>query len=64
MTIADMFDALTESDRPYKPAVSAEAALEILREEAEAGLVDPDLVQLLADTKAYRKILDEDWRRF
>ena len=64
MTIADMFDALTESDRPYKPAVSAAAALDILREEAQAGLVDPDLVQLLADTKVYRKILDEDWRRF
>lgn len=64
MTIADMFDALTESDRPYKPAVSAEAALDLLREEAKAGLVDPDLVELLADTKVYRKILDEDWRQF
>ena len=64
MTIADMFDALTESDRPYKAAVSAETALDILRAEAKAGLLDANLVQLLAETKVYRKILDEDWRQF
>jgi HD-GYP domain-containing protein (c-di-GMP phosphodiesterase class II) len=64
MTIADMFDALTESDRPYKAAVSADQALEILQADAREGLLDPDLVQLLVDTQAYRKILEEDWHRF
>ncbi len=64
MTIADMFDALTESDRPYKPAVSAEEALRILRDEAGAGLLDANLVELVEETKVYRKILDEDWRQF
>ncbi|MGH7616216.1 MAG: HD-GYP domain-containing protein [Gemmatimonadaceae bacterium] len=64
MTIADMFDALTESDRPYKMAVSPDAALGILQDEACAGRLDESLVQLLVETKAYRKILDEDWRRF
>jgi HD-GYP domain-containing protein (c-di-GMP phosphodiesterase class II) len=64
MTIADMFDALTESDRPYKAAVSPDEALRILESDAREGLLDPDLVRLLIDTKAYRKILDEDWHRF
>jgi HD-GYP domain-containing protein (c-di-GMP phosphodiesterase class II) len=64
MTIADMFDALTESDRPYKAAVSPDEALRILESDAREGLLDPDLVRLLVDTKAYRKILDEDWHRF
>jgi HD-GYP domain-containing protein (c-di-GMP phosphodiesterase class II) len=64
MTIADMFDALTESDRPYKHAVSADVALNILRAEAKAGVLDSDLVELFAASKVYRKILDEDWRQF
>jgi HD-GYP domain-containing protein (c-di-GMP phosphodiesterase class II) len=64
LTIADMFDALTEADRPYKPAVSVEQAIKILRAEADAGLLDADLVQLLVDTQAYCRILDEDWHTF
>src|SRR5262249_9118471 len=64
LTIADTFDALTESDRPYKPAVSPESALDVLRAEASEGLLDEDLVQLLIDSRAYRKILDEDWHHF
>ena len=64
LTIADVFDALTESDRPYKRAVPAETALDILQEEATAGLLDPDLVKLLIESRAYRKILDEDWHAF
>lgn len=64
LTIADVFDALTESDRPYKPAVSADVAIEILKAEATAGLLDRDLVDLVVETRAYRKILDEDWRSF
>ena len=37
MTIADIFDALTESDRPYKKAVPADKALDIIRAEARRG---------------------------
>jgi subtilisin family serine protease len=35
IAVADIFDALTASDRPYKPAVPFERALEIL--DLEAG---------------------------
>ncbi|MGH7578370.1 MAG: HD-GYP domain-containing protein [Longimicrobiales bacterium] len=63
MTIADIFDALTESDRPYKRAVSAETALAILRSEARAGQLDVEVVDILIESQVYRRILEEDWRR-
>ena len=63
ITIADIFDALTESDRPYKPAVPADTALDIIRDEAKAGRLDHDLVEIMIESEAYRRILDVDWRR-
>ena len=63
IAIADMFDALTEGDRPYKPAVSAERALDILAAEAREGSLDAELVRMLIDSQAYRRILDENWRQ-
>jgi hypothetical protein len=53
ITIADMFDALTASDRPYKPAVTADQALDFLRSQGESGLVDLDLVKLMAESRSY-----------
>jgi HD-GYP domain-containing protein (c-di-GMP phosphodiesterase class II) len=64
ITIADMFDALTASDRPYKPAIAAEKALDILHDEAKAGRVDADLVRIMAESRAYREALEGDWRQF
>jgi HD-GYP domain-containing protein (c-di-GMP phosphodiesterase class II) len=43
MTIADIFDALTATDRPYKPAVSVTGALDILGRECQAGAIDAEL---------------------
>ena len=62
ITIADIFDALTEADRPYKPAVSTEKALDILQSEAKAGRLDSDLVRILIESGAYRTIVERDWR--
>jgi len=62
MTVADIFDALTAADRPYKRALPPERALDILNAEARDGLLDADLVQLLIDSQVYRRILDVDWR--
>jgi HD-GYP domain-containing protein (c-di-GMP phosphodiesterase class II) len=53
ITLADMFDALTASDRPYKSAVTVERAFEIMRAEADAGELDRDLVDIMADSRAY-----------
>jgi hypothetical protein len=49
ITLADMYDALTASDRPYKPAVPRERAIEIIRAEADAGQLDRDLVDVMVE---------------
>jgi 3',5'-cyclic-nucleotide phosphodiesterase len=49
LTISDIFDALTASDRPYREAYSIEKAVEILRAEAEEGKLDPALVEVFID---------------
>ncbi|HPP95216.1 MAG TPA: HD domain-containing phosphohydrolase [Spirochaetota bacterium] len=56
MAIADIFDALTAQDRPYKRAVPIEKVVDILREEARSNKLDPDLVELFITEKIYEKI--------
>lgn len=64
MTVCDIFDALTASDRPYKKALPVEKAIQILRWEAEEGMLDKQIVELFAGSEVYRKVLDTDWREF
>ena len=54
MTISDIYDALTASDRPYKKAVPVERALDILNMEVKAGKLDSDLFNVFLETKAYK----------
>lgn len=53
MAIADIFDALTAGDRPYKQAVPLARALEILRAEAVGNKVDAGLVKVFIESHAY-----------
>jgi HD-GYP domain-containing protein (c-di-GMP phosphodiesterase class II) len=46
MAIADMYDALTATDRPYKRSIPHDKAVDILTKEAEGGKLDMDLVKL------------------
>ena len=55
MTIADIFDALTASDRPYKRAVPAESALNILSSEVKDGMLDADLFQIFHEARVYEE---------
>ncbi len=48
MAVCDIFDALTASDRPYKPAMPWQRALDILHAEANNGKIDTPLVQLFS----------------
>jgi HD-GYP domain-containing protein (c-di-GMP phosphodiesterase class II)/AmiR/NasT family two-component response regulator len=58
LTISDVFDALTASDRPYKPAMSIERALDILTKEfAERGKIDPQLLDVFISKKVYEPIM-------
>lgn len=53
MSIADIFDALTASDRPYKRAVPVERALDILHLEARDNHIDEELLRLFVDAKVW-----------
>jgi HD-GYP domain-containing protein (c-di-GMP phosphodiesterase class II) len=53
MTISDIYDALTSRDRPYKKAVTAEKALDILGFEAKDYHVDRELLDIFISTKCY-----------
>lgn len=57
MAVADIFDALSASDRPYKKAVPVEKTLDILQMEAKSGQLDTDIVKLFIDAKVYEKTL-------
>jgi HD-GYP domain-containing protein (c-di-GMP phosphodiesterase class II) len=57
MTISDIFDALTASDRPYKRAVPVEKALHILSLEVKDGHVDPDLVRIFTESRAWEPVM-------
>jgi HD-GYP domain-containing protein (c-di-GMP phosphodiesterase class II) len=49
MTIADIYDALTAKDRPYKKAAPHHVALDILHSEAKRGQLDEPLLKLFVD---------------
>ncbi len=54
MTISDIYDALTAQDRPYKPAVAPERALDILtREFVDRGQLDTELYRLFVEGKVF-----------
>jgi response regulator RpfG family c-di-GMP phosphodiesterase len=56
MTICDIFDALTASDRPYKRAVPVERALTILDDCVRSNEIDPELYRLFREAHVYEKI--------
>lgn len=55
MTICDIYDALTASDRPYKRAVPVERALSILKDCAKNGEIDPELLRVFLEAKVYER---------
>ncbi|MFG3817353.1 HD domain-containing phosphohydrolase [Limnothrix redekei LRLZ20PSL1] len=56
MSIADVYDALTAADRPYKRAISTSSALTILRQEAQINRLDSVLVSLFEEKAVYQAI--------
>ena len=59
MTISDIFDALTASDRPYKRAVPIERALHIMESEVDGGMLDKDLFRVFTAAKVFERRDDE-----
>jgi HD-GYP domain-containing protein (c-di-GMP phosphodiesterase class II) len=60
MTIADIYDALTASDRPYKPRLSIDRTLAILHQEAAAGKLDSNLLDLFEQRQVYSVLSDSN----
>jgi HD-GYP domain-containing protein (c-di-GMP phosphodiesterase class II) len=59
MSIADIYDALIATDRPYKKAIKHSTALKILKDEAKKNRLDNDLLDIFIKQKVY-KIIDKN----
>jgi HD-GYP domain-containing protein (c-di-GMP phosphodiesterase class II) len=57
MTISDIFDALTATDRPYKRAVPWDRALDILKMEAKEGMLDEHLLASFITARVFDQLL-------
>ena len=55
MGIADIFEALTAKDRPYKKGKTLSESLEILGKFRMNGHIDPDLFDVFVRKKVYRR---------
>ncbi|GGO75739.1 metal-dependent phosphohydrolase [Marinobacterium nitratireducens] len=53
MAIADVFEALTAADRPYKEAKSLSQSLRIMASMRDGGHLDPDLLRLFLESGVY-----------
>jgi HD-GYP domain-containing protein (c-di-GMP phosphodiesterase class II) len=56
MTISDIYDALTARDRPYKKAMPADKALDIIASEVRRGYLDADLFAIFVDAKVWELV--------
>ncbi|PLY01812.1 MAG: phosphohydrolase [Desulfuromonas sp.] len=53
LALADIFEALTASDRPYRTPVKLSKALTIVGQMSQEGHVDPDLYRLFVERRLY-----------
>jgi HD-GYP domain-containing protein (c-di-GMP phosphodiesterase class II) len=55
MAVADIFEALTARDRPYKPAKKLSECVKIMSFMKKDGHIDPDLFELFLTSGVYRQ---------
>jgi HD-GYP domain-containing protein (c-di-GMP phosphodiesterase class II) len=55
MSVADIYDALTASDRPYKKAIPVERAIDILEYSVKDGHLDAELVRIFREARVWEK---------
>ena len=53
MTIADIYDALTAVDRPYKRSIPSDMALDLMQAEVKLGELDKHLFKVFVESKSY-----------
>ncbi|MGH8307401.1 MAG: HD-GYP domain-containing protein [Gammaproteobacteria bacterium] len=54
IAVADIYDALTASDRPYKKSMPSERAFTVLQDEAKHGKLDADLVKIFIEAEVFK----------
>ncbi|HEU4428031.1 MAG TPA: HD domain-containing phosphohydrolase [Myxococcota bacterium] len=57
--LADVFEALTAKDRPYKPGMRLGRVVSILREMSDEGHIDPDLLETFLREKVHLRYASE-----
>ena len=62
MAIADIFEALTAADRPYKPGKALSQALGIMAKMRDEAHIDPELFELFLRSGVYRDYAEQYMR--
>ncbi len=60
LAIADIFEALTSSDRPYKKPLKLSTAMKILYNMAKNGEIDKDILRFIYEKKLYLQYAKEE----
>lgn len=60
ITIIDIFESLTAEDRPYRKAYSIKKGINIIKDMANKGKLDCELVQYFIDSKIYNIVYSND----
>jgi hypothetical protein len=61
LAVIDIYEALVAQDRPYKPKMPPEKAIEILRAEVRANHLDGAIVEFFVTNGIYKIFLDEQF---
>ena len=59
MCIADVFEALTAADRPYKKGMNLSMVLRILGNMKEESHIDPDILDVFISEKIYMQYAEK-----
>ncbi len=59
MAIADIFEALTSNDRPYKEPKKLSEVLTIMKHMKENGHIDPDLYRVFISNEVYKEYAEQ-----
>ncbi|WP_366888024.1 HD domain-containing phosphohydrolase [Rhodoferax sp.] len=59
LALADVFEALTSADRPYRPRMKLSKALEIMVRFSKNGHIDPDLFDVFMHKGVYRHFAEK-----
>jgi HD-GYP domain-containing protein (c-di-GMP phosphodiesterase class II)/DNA-binding response OmpR family regulator len=59
LSVVDFFEALTAQDRPYRPPMTPERAIEIIGFEVKDGKLDKDIFDLFVEHKLYETVIGD-----